>query len=169
MIMTDAYKFGSKWFQLQFAFKRTCTPPKIKEFSSRSILYRWTIAYTRTHANQPDSLFFKTEKWKKKMFHSVDKHQIKFFFSYRSRKKNRWYRCVNPLFKGVQRGYKSISQVYTCRSWKQSNWFIAYQRKATSHLFGKVLILTDFGNTSMFITFNSLSSFQWLYLISFVT
>lgn len=79
-------KFGSKWFQLQFAVKRTCTPPKIKEFSSRSILYRWTVAYTRTHANQPDSSFFKTEKWKKKRFHSVDKHQIKFFLSYRSRK-----------------------------------------------------------------------------------
>lgn len=147
----------------------SCTPPKIKEFSSRSILYRWTIAYTRTHANQPDSSFFKTEKWKKKC--SILWISIKLNFSslIAPEKKNRWYRCVNPLFKGVQRGYKSISQVYTCRSLKQSNWFIAYQRKATSHLFGKVLILTDFGNTSMFITFNSLSSFQWLYLISFVT
>lgn len=166
--MTDAYKFGSKWFQLQFAFKRTCTPPKIKEFSSRSILYRWTIAYTRTPTNQ--TVHFSKQKSERKKC-SILWISIKLNFSslIAPEKKNRWYRCVNPLFKGVQRGYKSISQVYTCRSWKQSNWFIAYQRKATSHLFGKVLILTDFGNTSMFITFNSLSSFQWLYLISFVT
>lgn len=160
---------GANGFSYNLRLRGRALPQKLKNFHQDLF---FTDGQSLTHARTPtnQTVHFSKQKSERKKC-SILWISIKLNFSslIAPEKKNRWYRCVNPLFKGVQRGYKSISQVYTCRSWKQSNWFIAYQRKATSHLFGKVLILTDFGNTSMFITFNSLSSFQWLYLISFVT